>query len=148
MARGVNKVILIGNLGKDPEVKVSQGGVAYGNLRVATTESRKDKDTNQWKDHAEWHQVVVLGRVADVAQQYLKKGAHVYIEGRLQTRKYTDKSGVERYTTEIVANEMQMLDGNGGDGKVAVPNDGNTNGGGRSGVGGSLSHEEYDDIPF
>ncbi|CAK0774179.1 ssDNA-binding protein [Gammaproteobacteria bacterium] len=111
MARGINKVILIGNLGKDPEVRYSPSGTAWGNIRVATAESRKDKDTGQWQDHTEWHQVVLLGRTAEIANEYLKKGAKVYIEGRLQTRKYMDKNNVERYTTEIVANDMQMLDG-------------------------------------
>ncbi len=115
MARGVNKVILIGNLGRDPEIRYSPNGVAWGNLRIATTEGRKDKDSGQWQDHTEWHQVVLLGRNAEVAGEFLKKGSKVYIEGRLQTRKYTDKNtNLERYTTEIVANEMQMLDGKGG----------------------------------
>jgi len=113
MSRGVNKAIIIGNLGRDPEIRYSPSGVAWGNLRLATTEGRKDKDTGQWQDHTEWHNVVVLGRLAEIANEYLKKGSKIYIEGRLQTRKYMDKSNVERYQTEIVANEMQMLDGKG-----------------------------------
>ncbi|CAK0761954.1 ssDNA-binding protein [Gammaproteobacteria bacterium] len=129
MARGVNKVILIGNLGRDPEVRYSPSGTAWGNIRVATTEGRKDKETGQWQDHTEWHHVVLLGRAAEVANEYLKKGAKVYIEGRLQTRKYTDKNNIERYQTEIVANDMQMLDGRGGGGAAAM-DDYNQGGGG------------------
>ncbi len=154
MARGVNKVILIGNLGRDPEVRFSPSGVAVGNLRIATTEGRKDKDTGQWQDHTEWHQVVLLGRLAEVANEYLKKGAKVYIEGRLQTRKYMDKTNIERYTTEIVANEMQMLDGRGG----AAAADDHGQGMGGSSRGSSSRpqqpmpdhghNEAYDDIPF
>jgi single-strand DNA-binding protein len=113
MARGVNKVILIGNLGADPDVRYSPSGTAFGNIRVATNESRKDSQTGEWQDHTEWHRVVLLGRTAEVAKEYLRKGSKVYIEGRLQTRKYTDKSNIERYQTEIVANDMQMLDGKG-----------------------------------
>jgi len=119
MAKGVNKVILIGNLGKDPEIRKSSSGVSWGDFSVATTEGRKDKDTGKWLDHTEWHHVVVLGRLAEIANEYLKKGSKIYIEGRLQTRKYMDKSNVERYQTEIVANEMQMLDGKGGQTKPA-----------------------------
>lgn len=116
MARGVNKVILIGHLGKDPEVHFSASGVAFGNLNLATTGSQKDKDSGQWVDHTEWHRVVVLGRTAEIAKEFLQKGSHVYIEGRLQTKKYIDKNQVERYQTEVVASDMQMLGGNGGDG--------------------------------
>jgi len=111
MARGVNKVILIGNLGKDPEVKHSASGTAWGSISLATTERRKDQ-SGAWQDHTEWHRVVVLGRIAELAKEYLRRGSKVYIEGRLQTRKYTDKKdNIERYQTEIVANEMEMLDG-------------------------------------
>ena len=119
MARGVNKVIIIGNLGKDPEVHFSQGGIAFGNFSIATTESRKNKETDKWEDHTEWHRVVVLGRTAEVAKEYLHKGAKVYIEGRLQTKKYTDKQGIERYQTEIVTTDMQMLGG--GKGSESAP---------------------------
>jgi single-strand DNA-binding protein len=111
MARGINKVILIGNLGRDPEVRFSASGTAVGNLRIATTERRKDRDSGDWQDHTEWHSVVVLGRMAEVARDYLRKGAKVYIEGRLQTRKWQGQDGQDRYTTEILANDMQMLDG-------------------------------------
>ena len=150
----VNKVILVGNLGRDPEVRYSPGGVAVGNLRLATTEGRKDKDTGQWQDHTEWHQVVLLGRLAEVAGEFLKKGAKVYIEGRLQTRKYMDnKTNVERYTTEIVANDMQMLDGKGG---ASATEDYGQGGGSRSNASrsqpapdsGGHGADNYDDVPF
>lgn len=109
MARGVNKVILIGNLGKDPETKSLPSGSAVTNIRVATAEGWKDKQTGEQKEHTEWHNVVFFDRLAEIAGQYLKKGSQVYIEGTLRTRKWTDKEGKDRYTTEIKANEMQML---------------------------------------
>ena len=111
MARGVNKVILIGNLGKDPETKSLPSGSAVTNIRVATAEGWKDKQTGEQKEHTEWHNVVFFDRLAEIAGQYLKKGSQVYIEGTLRTRKWTDKEGKERYMTEIKANEMQMLGG-------------------------------------
>jgi len=111
MARGVNKVILIGNLGKDPETKSLPSGSAVTNIRVATAEGWKDKQTGEQKEHTEWHNVVFFDRLAEIAGQYLKKGSQVYIEGTLRTRKWTDKEGKDRYTTEIKANEMQMLGG-------------------------------------
>lgn len=114
MARGINKVILIGNLGQNPEVRYSPSGAAMANVSVATTEGRKDRQTGEWQDHTEWHRVVLLGRLAEVAGEYLKKGSKVYIEGRLQTRKWQDASGQERYTTEILANDLQMLDSRAG----------------------------------
>jgi single-strand DNA-binding protein len=120
MARGVNKVILIGNLGRDPEIRYSASGTAMGNLSIATTEGRKNRETGQWEDHTEWHRVVVLGRTAEVAGEYLRKGSKVYIEGRLQTRKWQDKDGQDRYTTEILANDLQMLDSRGGAGEPVV----------------------------
>ena len=118
MARGVNKVILIGNLGQDPEVKYMPSGGAVTNVTVATSESWKDKNTGEQKENTEWHRVVFFRRLAEIAGEYLKKGSKVYIEGKLQTRKWQDQSGNDRYTTEIIANEMQMLDsrGNGGGG--------------------------------
>ncbi|MFZ5492602.1 MAG: single-stranded DNA-binding protein [Pseudomonadota bacterium] len=116
MARGINKVILIGNLGRDPEVRYTAGGSAVANLTVATTESWKDKQTGEKKEATEWHKVVVFGKTAEIAGEYLKKGRSVYIEGRLQTRKYQDKDGQDRYSTEIVASDMQML-GGGGEGR-------------------------------
>jgi len=114
MARGVNKVILIGNLGADPEVRYMPSGGAVANLRLATTESWKDKQTGERQEQTEWHQVVFFGRLAEIAGEYLKKGSKVYVEGRLRTRKWQDKSGGDRYTTEIVGSDMQMLDGRGG----------------------------------
>ena len=114
MARGVNKVILIGNLGKDPEVRYSPNGGAIANISLATTESWKDKNTGEQVDKTEWHRIVFFRRLAEIAGEYLKKGSKVYIEGKLQTRKWQDQNGQDRYTTEIVANEMQMLDSRGG----------------------------------
>ncbi len=114
MARGVNKVILIGNPGKDPEVRYSPNGGAVANITLATSESWKDKNTGENVEKTEWHRVVFFRRLAEIAGEYLKKGSKVYIEGKLQTRKWQDKDGNDRYTTEIVANEMQMLDSRGG----------------------------------
>ena len=110
MARGVNKVILVGNLGNDPEVRYMPQGGAVANLSVATSESWKDKNTGEMKEQTEWHRVVIYQRLAEIAGEYLRKGSKVYLEGKLKTRKWTDKDNIERYTTEIVANEMQMLD--------------------------------------
>ncbi|MBV2130379.1 single-stranded DNA-binding protein [Arsukibacterium indicum] len=124
MARGINKVILIGNLGADPEVRYMPQGGAVANMTLATSESWTDKNTNEKKEQTEWHRVVIYQRLAEIAGEYLRKGSKVYIEGKLKTRKWTDKDGVERYTTEIVANELQMLDGRG---------DGQQQGGGMSG---------------
>jgi len=114
MARGVNKVILIGNLGKDPEVRYSPNGGAVTTITLATSESWKDKNTGEQVDKTEWHRVVFFRRLAEVAGEYLKKGSKVFIEGKLQTRKWQDQNGQDRYTTEVVANEMQMLDSKGG----------------------------------
>lgn len=111
MSRGVNKVILIGNLGNDPDVSMTQQGNAVATISVATDESYKDKQTGQLVPKTEWHRVVAFQRLAEIMRDYLKKGSKVYIEGKLQTRKWQDQSGVDRYTTEIVANELQMLDG-------------------------------------
>ncbi len=114
MARGINKVILIGNLGKDPEVRYMPSGGAVANLTLATSENWKDKQTGENQERTEWHRVVMFNRLGEIAGEYLKKGSKVYIEGKLQTRKWQDKDGQDRYTTEIVANEMQMLDSRGG----------------------------------
>ena len=116
MARGINKVILVGNLGNDPDVKYSQAGSAITTISVATSESWKDKQTGQQQERTEWHRVKFFGRLAEIAGEYLKKGRQVYIEGSLRTEKYTGKDGVERYSTDIIANEMQMLGGGGGEG--------------------------------
>jgi len=110
MARGINKVILIGNLGGDPETRAATSGNAITNITVATSESWKDKSTGQQQDRTEWHRVVFFNRLAEIAAQYLKKGSKVYIEGSLRTRKWQNKEGVDQYTTEIVASEMQLLD--------------------------------------
>lgn len=115
--RGVNKVILLGNLGNDPEVKYTQNGGAVTNLTLATSETWRDKTTGENREKTEWHRVVLFGKIAEVAGEYLHKGAKVYIEGQLQTRKWTDKDGIDRYTTEVVVNiggTMQMLGGKSG----------------------------------
>ena len=116
MARGVNKVILVGNLGQDPEVRYMPNGNGVANISIATTDSWKDKNTGQMQERTEWHRVVLFGKLAEVACEYLRKGSQVYIEGRLQTRKWTDQSGQDKYTTEIVVDmggQMQMLGGRG-----------------------------------
>ncbi len=113
MARGVNKVILIGNLGADPETRYSASGTAMCTIRIATTDSWKDKQSGERQERTEWHRIKFFGRLAEIAGEYLKKGRQVYIEGSLRTDKYTDKEGVERYTTDIIANEMQMIGGQG-----------------------------------
>ncbi len=114
--RGVNKVIVLGNLGQDPELKNLPSGGAVCNLRIATTDSWKDKTSGEAKEQTEWHSVSLFGRLAEIAAQYLRKGSQVYIEGRLRTRKWQDKTGADRYTTEIIANEMQLLGSRGGSG--------------------------------
>jgi len=113
MARGVNKVILIGNLGADPEVRYSPAGSAVTNARLATTDQWRDRQTGEQQERTEWHRLVFFGRVAEIAGEYLKKGSKVYVEGRLQTRKWQGQDGQDRYTTEVVVNDMQMLDGRG-----------------------------------
>lgn len=134
MARGINKVILVGNLGNDPEVRYSQGGSAITTISVATSESWKDKQTGEQQERTEWHRVKFFGRLAEIAGEYLKKGRQVYIEGSLRTDKYTGKDGIERYTTDIIANEMQMLGGAGGGGERSERSGGYERGGGeRSG---------------
>lgn len=110
MSRGVNRAIILGNLGKDPEIKFTQSGAAIANFSIATDESYKDKNTGQMVSNVQWHRIVAFNRLAEIVRDYLKKGSKVYLEGRLQTRKWQDQGGQDRYTTEIVANEMQMLD--------------------------------------
>ncbi len=129
MARGLNKVMLIGNLGADPEVRYTTSGSAVANLRLATAESWRDKETGDQQERTEWHNVVFFGRLAEIVSEYLKKGSQIYVEGRLQTRKWQDRDGNDRYTTEIVANDMQMLGGRGG----ATGGGGASNGGPASG---------------
>jgi single-strand DNA-binding protein len=135
MARGVNKVIIIGNLGADPESRAMPSGASVANLRIATTESWRDKQSGEQQERTEWHRVALFGRLAEVASEYLRKGSQVYIEGSLRTRKWQDKQGNERYTTEIVANDMQMLGGRGGGG----------GGGGGGGSGGGAPPRENTD---
>src|SRR5262245_25359469 len=172
MARGINKVILIGNLGADPETRAMTSGMTVANIRVATSENWKDKQSGENKERTEWHNVAMFGRLGEIAGEYLKKGSKVYIEGSMRTGKWQDKQGQDRYTTEIIANEMQMLDsrgggmggGGGGDygggggggsrrggggGQSSPPDDydqGPPGGGG--GGGGDKGGGEFDDIPF
>ncbi|MBL38237.1 MAG: single-stranded DNA-binding protein [Xanthomonadales bacterium] len=120
MARGINKVILIGNLGADPEVRYTPANTAVCNISVATTDQWRDKQTGEQQEKTEWHRVVMFNRLGEIAGEYLKKGSKVYIEGRLQTRKWQGQDGQDRYTTEIVANEMQMLDGRSGSGSAPM----------------------------
>ncbi len=144
MARGINKVILVGNLGADPETRYMPSGTAVTNLSVATTESWKDKQTGEQKDRTEWHKVVMFDRLAEIAAEYLRKGSQVYIEGKLQTRKWQDRDGNDRWTTEIRANEMQMLGGRGGGGAGAP-----AGGGGPTSAAPEPGPDDFDDdIPF
>lgn len=113
-SKGVNKVILIGNLGQDPEVRYMPNGNAVANVSLATSESWKDKNTGETQEKTEWHRVVFFRRLAEIVGEYVKKGSKIYVEGRLQTRKWQDNNGQDRYTTEIVADQMQMLDSRGG----------------------------------
>jgi single-strand DNA-binding protein len=161
MARGVNKVILIGHLGADPESRAMPSGSSVANLRIATTESWRDKQSGEQQERTEWHRVALFGRLAEIASEYLRKGSQVYIEGSLRTRKWQDKQGNERYSTEIVGNEMQMLGGRGGGG-AGTPGGGGSGGAGAprepmpeyqgptgGGGGGGGEREDFDDdIPF
>jgi len=161
MAGSVNKVILVGNLGRDPEVRTLQDGTKVANLSVATSESWRDKASGERRDRTEWHRVVIFNdRLADVAERFLKKGSKIYVEGQLQTRKWTDQSGQERYTTEVVLQrfrgELTMLDGRGGGGEG--PGEGSdydngpsspAKGGGFGGPSGARGRGDLDDeIPF
>src|ERR1043165_9163463 len=153
MARGINKVILIGNLGADPETRAMPSGMTVANIRVATSENWKDKQSGENKERTEWHNVAMFGRLGEIAGEYLKKGSKVYIEGSLRTRKWQDKQGQDRYTTEIIANEMQMLDprggGMGGGGGGGFGGGGGGGGGSRRGGGGGQSGppDDYDQGP-
>lgn len=139
MARGINKVIIVGNVGGDPETRYMPSGSAVTNLTIATNESWKDKQTGEQKERTEWHRVAMFNRLAEIAAEYLRKGSQVYIEGKLRTRKWQDKSGNDRYTTEIIADEMQMLGGRGGSGGGnfggGAPSEGGQQGGGQQGGG-------------
>ena len=157
MARGINKVILVGNVGGDPETRYMPSGSAVTNITIATNESWKDKQTGEQKERTEWHRVAMFNRLAEIAAEYLRKGSQVYIEGKLRTRKWQDKSGNDRYTTEIIADEMQMLGGRSGGGGGNFG--GGSQGGGQdsgqgSGQGGGNAPPQPgpddfdDDIPF
>ena len=121
MARGVNKVILVGNLGGDPETRSMPSGMTVTNIRIATSESWKDKASGAQQERTEWHSIALFGRLGEIASEYLRKGSQVFIEGKLRTRKWQDKQGNERYTTEIVANEMLMLGGRSSGASAAAP---------------------------
>lgn len=127
MARGVNKVILIGNLGNDPEVRYTPNGNAVANLTLATSTTWRDKQSGELQERTEWHRIAFFNRLAEIVGEYLRKGSKIYVEGSLRTRKWQDKNGVDRYTTEIIANEMHMLDGRGGNGNANVANAGESN---------------------
>jgi single-strand DNA-binding protein len=160
MARGINKVILIGNLGADPETRAMPSGSTVANLRVATSESWRDKQTGEQQERTEWHRVALFGRLAEIAGEYLKKGSQVYIEGSLRTRKWQDKQGNDRYSTEIIGDELQMLGGRGGGGGGAAAGAGGESGGRAAAgstaatpafseeSGGGRGEEFDDDIPF
>lgn len=161
MARGINKVILVGNLGNDPDVKYTQSGATVTTISVATTDAWKDKQSGQMQERTEWHRVKFFGRLAEIAAEYLRKGRQVYIEGSLRTDKYTGKDGVERYSTDIIANEMQMLGGQGGGEGGGGSGGGNYSRGsdrGQGGQGGGQREQRQpavqdngfpdDDIPF
>ena len=153
MARGVNKVILVGNLGQDPETRYMPSGGAVTNFTLATNESWKDKQSGETKERTEWHRVAMFNRLAEIAAEYLRKGSQVYVEGRLRTRKWQDRDGNDRYTTEIVADEMQMLGGRGGsfEGGSGGGSGGGPGGGSRgsSAQDGPPPADDFDDdIPF
>lgn len=159
MARGINKVILIGNLGSDPEVRYTANGNAVANISIATSDSWKDKQTGEMQEQTEWHRVVFFNRLGEIAGEYLKKGSKVYVEGRIRTRKWQDNTGADRYSTEIIGQEMQMLDSKGGAGMVSSGHSTGTSAK-KSAAGGQISQppapsqlepaagEFEDDIPF
>ena len=125
-SKGINKAILIGNLGNDPEIRYTAGGAAVANISIATSDSWRDKETNEQQERTEWHRVVFFGRLAEIVGEYLRKGSKVYVEGRIQTDKWQDQTGNDRYTTKIIANEMQMLDSRGGSAPLESPPQENT----------------------
>jgi len=148
MARGINKVIIIGNLGADPETRAMPSGTTVANLRVATSESWRDKQTGEQQERTEWHRVALFGRLAEIAGEYLRKGSQVYIEGSLRTRKWQDKQGNERYSTEIIGNDLQMLGGRGGGAGAAPMGGAPAFAEESSGGGGGKGDDFDDDIPF
>ncbi len=152
-SRGINKVIIVGNLGKDPETRVMPSGGAVTNITLATSESWKDKTTGQPQEKTEWHRVVFFGRLAEIAGEYLKKGSKIYIEGKLETRKWQDTSGQDKYTTEIKAHEMQMLDSKGSNEQAqsSSPQVEHTNLGAPNANAANITMDNFDDsesIPF
>jgi single-strand DNA-binding protein len=147
MARGINKVILVGNLGADPDTRYMPSGSAVTNLSIATSESWKDKQTGEQKERTEWHKVAMFNRLAEIAAEYLRKGSQVYIEGKLRTRKWQDRDGNDRWTTEVIADEMQMLGGRGGGGGAAPMSSG-PDSGPPSGPPNTGPDDFDDDIPF
>jgi single-strand DNA-binding protein len=140
MARGVNKVILVGNLGADPETRSMPSGMTVTNIRIATSESWKDKASGAQQERTEWHSIALFGRLGEIAAEYLRKGSQVFVEGKLRTRKWQDKQGNDRFTTEIIADNMQMLGGRGGGA-------GATGGAERSAPAGAAPREDYDQSP-
>ena len=144
MSRGINKVIIVGNLGADPETRYMPSGSAVTNLSVATSEQWKDKQSGEQKERTEWHKVAMFNRLAEIAAEYLRKGSQVYIEGKLRTRKWQDRDGNDRWTTEIIADEMQMLGGRGGGGSAPMSSDSGPSGGPPQ----SPPDDFEDDIPF
>ena len=160
MARGINKVILVGNLGADPETRYMPSGGAVTNIRIATSDSWKDKQSGEQQERTEWHRVVFFNRRAEIAAEYLRKGSQVYVEGRIQTRKWQGQDGADRYTTEIVANEMQMLgsrgsgggrfqSGGGGSSTSSSGSSGQSESSPAAAVGSGGGMEDFDDdIPF
>jgi len=142
MARGVNKVILVGNLGADPETRSMPSGMTVTNIRIATSESWKDKASGAQQERTEWHSIALFGRLGEIASEYLRKGSQVFVEGKLRTRKWQDKQGNDRFTTEIIADNMQMLGGRGGGGGGGA---GGASGGSERGTGNSAPpRDDYD----
>ena len=148
MSRGINKVIIVGNLGADHETRYMPSGSAVTNLSIATSEQWKDKQTGEQKERTEWHKVAMFNRLAEIAAEYLRKGSQVYIEGKLRTRKWQDRDGNDRWTTEIIADEMQMLGGRGGGGSAPMSSDSGPGGGSSGGPPQSPPDDFEDDIPF
>jgi single-strand DNA-binding protein len=142
MARGVNKVILVGNLGADPETRSMPSGMTVTNIRIATSESWKDKASGAQQERTEWHSIALFGRLGEIAAEYLRKGSQVFVEGKLRTRKWQDKQGNDRFTTEIIADNMQMLGGRAGGGGGG--GGGGTSGGAERGGGSAPPRDEYD----
>jgi single-strand DNA-binding protein len=148
MARGVNKVILVGNLGADPETRSMPSGMTVTNIRIATSESWKDKASGAQQERTEWHSIALFGRLGEIAAEYLRKGSQVFVEGKLRTRKWQDKQGNDRFTTEIIADNMQMLGGRAGGAGGGSERSGGAMGGGERGAGASgPPRDDYDQSP-